>query len=158
MHGSFKNTPLYQKAEEIHQTLRIITDLFPEDNMYLQTIKQQILGDIMLIQAKIRGAEAVKLYDIKMENAAIIRKAGKDILVSGNNLEMFGFADAKYYNLIRELIEDFRILFVDWLAGFNRKHFIVDDWGLFNPPGIAHDHIQNDDELDFLDEDDDEFN
>ncbi|MEA1847950.1 hypothetical protein U9K52_03400 [Chryseobacterium sp. MHB01] len=112
----------------------------------------------MIIQAKISGAEAVRLYDIKMENAAIIRKAARDIMVSGNNLEMFGFTDSKYYKLIRSLIEELRILFVEWVAGFDPKHFIVDDWGLFNPPGISHDYIQSDDELDFLDEDeDDEF-
>lgn len=74
-------------------------------------------------------------------------------MVSGNTIEMFGFSDSKYYKLIRELIEEFRFLFRDWVAGFNPKHFIVDDWGLFNPPGIPRDYIQRDDELNFLDED-----
>ncbi len=158
MRESVKNLPLYQKAEEIYETLKIITDLFPEDNDYLQHLKINLLEDSMIIQAKISGAEAVRLYDIKMENAAIIRKAARDIMVSGNNLEMFGFTDSKYYKLIRSLIEELRILFVEWVAGFDPKHFIVDDWGLFNPPGISHDYIQSDDELDFLDEDeDDEF-
>ncbi|MFN4365221.1 hypothetical protein [Chryseobacterium hispalense] len=158
MRDSVKNLPLYQKAEEIYETLKIITDLFPDDNDYLQHLKMNLLEDIMVIQAKISGAEAVKLYDIKMENAAIIRKAARDIMVSGNNLEMFGFTDSKYYKLIRNLIEEFRILFVEWVAGFNPKHFIVDDWGLFNPPGISPDYIQSDDELDFLSEDDNDFN
>lgn len=158
MRESVRNLPLYQKAEEIYETLKIITDLFPEDNDYLQHLKINLLEDSMIIQAKISGAEAVILYDIKMENAAIIRKAARDIMVSGNNLEMFGFTDSKYYKLIRSLIEEFRILFVEWVAGFDPKHFIVDHWGLFNPPGISHDYIQSDDELDFLDEDeDDEF-
>ena len=44
-------------------------------------------------------------------------------------------------------------LFIDWISGFNPKHYIVDNWGLFNPQGISPDHIQSDDELDFLDED-----
>lgn len=154
MNRAVQNLPIYKKAEEIYKTVTIITGLFPEDNNYLQSIKSHILEDSMVILAKISGAEAVKLYDIKMENAAIIRKAARDIMVSGNNLEMLGFADAKYYKLIRNLIEEFRVLFVDWVAGFNPKHFIVDDWGLFNPPGISPDHIQREDELDFLDEDD----
>lgn len=149
-----KELPIYKKAEDIYKTVSIITDLFPEDNNYLQSIKSHILEDSMVILAKICGAEAVKLYDIKMENAAIIRKAARDIMVSGNNLEMLGFTDAKYYKLIRNLIEEFRVLFVDWVAGFNPKHFIVDDWGLFNPPGISPDYIQRDDELDFLNDDD----
>lgn len=154
MNRAAQNLSIYKKAEEIYKTVTIITELFPEDNNYLQSIKSHILEDSMVILAKISGAEAVKLYDIKMENAAIIRKAARDIMVSGNNLEMLGFADAKYYKLIRNLIEEFRVLFVEWVAGFDPKHFIVDDWGLFNPPGISPDYIQRDDELNFLDEDD----
>ncbi|WBV60553.1 hypothetical protein PFY12_00190 [Chryseobacterium camelliae] len=149
-----QNLPIYKKAEEIFKTLQTITDLFPEDNDYLQQLRSNLLGDIMMIQAKICGAEAVKLYDIKMENAAIIRKAAKDIMVGGNTLEPLGFSEAKYYKIIRNLIEDFRLLFIDWIAKFNPNHYIVDNWGLFNPPGISHDYTQTDDELDFLDEDD----
>ncbi|SDI24770.1 hypothetical protein [Chryseobacterium jejuense] len=147
-----RNLPIYKKAEEIFNALRTITDLFPEDNDYLQHLKANLLEDSMVIMAKISGAEAVKLYDIKMENAAIIRKAARDIMVSGNNLEFLGFSDAKYYKVIRNLIEDFRLLFIDWVTAFNPKHYIVDNWGLFNPPGISPDYIQRDDELDFLDD------
>lgn len=152
MNDSANQLPLFRKAEEIHRTLTTITGLFPEDNDYLQHIKSQLLGDIMMIRAKISGAHAVKLYDIRMENAAIIRKAARDIIVGGNTLEAFGFADAQYYRIIRSQIEEFRLLFVEWVAGFNPKHFIVDNWGLFNPPGISPDYVQSDDELDFLDE------
>lgn len=148
--------PIYKKAEEIFKALRTITDLFPEDNDYLQHLKSNLLEDSMVIMAKISGAEAVKLYDIKMENAAIIRKAARDIMVSGNNLDFLGFSDAKYYEVIRNLIEDFRLLFIDWVEAFNPKHYIVDSWGLFNPPGVSPDYIQGDDELDFLDDDQEE--
>lgn len=151
-----RNTPLFRKSQEIYEALKTITALFPEDNDYLHDVKQNLLGDSMIIQAKISGAEAVKLYDIKMENAAIIRKAARDIMVGGNCLAMFGFEDAKYYKVVRELVEEFRILFAEWVEGFNPKHFIVDDWGLFNPPGISRDYVQRDDELNFLYEDDDE--
>ncbi|OCK49548.1 hypothetical protein BA768_09305 [Chryseobacterium sp. CBo1] len=149
-----RNTPIFKKAEEIYKALKTITNLFPEDNEYLKEIKTNLLGDSMIMMAKISGAEAVKLYDIKMENAAIIRKAARDILVDGNTLEMFGFEDAKYYKIVRDLVEEFKILFAEWVEGFNPKHFIVDDWGLFNPPGISRDYIQRDDELNFLYEDD----
>ena len=145
--------PIYKKSQEIFDVLETITSLFPDDNDYLQSIKQNLLSDIMTIQAKICGAEAVKLYDIKMENATIIRKTARDIFVGGNTLEYFGFSDSKYYHLVRDLIEEFRILFIDWISSFNPKHYIVDNWGLFNPQGISPDYIQSDNELDFLDED-----
>jgi len=72
-------------------------------------------------------------------------------------LEHFGFSDSKYYHLVRKLVDEFRLLFIDWVGSFNQKHYIVDDWGLFNPPGISPDYIQRDDELNFLDEDDEDY-
>jgi hypothetical protein len=37
--------------------------------------------------------------------------------------------------MVRELIEEYRKLFVEWVAGFDTFNAIYDDWGLFNPPG-----------------------
>lgn len=149
-------TPIFEKSEEIFETLKTITDLFPKDDPILLDLKEQLLGDAMLIQAKLAGAFAVKLYDIKMENAALIRKAARDLMVSYHTLKMLGFEDVEYYKIIRKQIEEFRLLFVEWVSSFNQKHFITDSWGLFNPPGIAHDYKQQDNELDFLDDDDDD--
>lgn len=150
-----KNLPILAKAEEIFDLVKTITDLIPEEDELLQSYKSQLLEDAMIIPVKISGAEAVKLYDIKMENAAIIRKAARDLMVAYHGLEMFGFKDVKYYLMVREKIEEFRLLFVDWVTNFNPKHFITDNWGLFNPQGISPDYVQRDDELNFLDEDDD---
>lgn len=91
-----------------------------------------------------------------MENAAFIRKAARDLMVAYHSLEMYGFEEVEYYHLIRNQLEEFRLLFIDWKESFNPKHFITDEWGIFNPPGISHDYEQSDDELDFLDEDDDD--
>lgn len=153
---NYLQTPIYKKSEEIFETLKAITGLFPEDDSILTDLKGQLLGDAMLIQAKLAGAFAVKLYDIKMENATLIRKAARDLMVSYHTLKMLGFEEVEYYKIIRTQIEEFRLLFVEWVAIFNNKHFITDSWGLFNPPGIRHDYQQADDELDFLDEDEED--
>lgn len=151
---NYLHTPIYKKSEEIFETLKAITDLFPENDPILTDLKNQLLSDAMLIQAKLAGTFTVKLYDIKMENATLIRKAARDLMVSYHTLKMLGFEDLEYYQLIRKQIEEFRLLFIEWVAGFNSKHFITDNWGLFNPPGIAPDFEQRSDELNFLDEDD----
>lgn len=154
---NYLQTPIYKKSEEIFETIKAITDLFPEEDPILSDLKGQLLGDAMLIQAKLAGAFAVKLYDIKMENATLIRKAARDLMVSYHTLKMLGFEEVEYYQIIRSQIEEFRLLFVEWVAAFNQKHFITDSWGLFNPPGIAHDYEQRSDELNFLDEEEDDF-
>ncbi|WP_407483127.1 hypothetical protein [Elizabethkingia meningoseptica] len=147
-----ENLPIFKKAKEIYDIIKDITDLIPEEDKNLQTVKMHILEDAMILTVKISGAEAVKLYDIKMENATIIRKAARDLLVSYHSLKMFGFDEVHYYKIVREKLEEFRVLFIDWVAGFNKKHFITDNWGLFNPPGIMPDYEQRSDELNFLDD------
>lgn len=151
-----RETPIFKKSEEIYKTLRTITDLIPEDHEHLQFTKQHILENIYTIQAKLSGAEAVELWDIKMENAALIRKCARELMVLYHSLKMFDFEEAQYYLIVRKQLEEFRLLFREWVANFNPKHFIVDEWGLFNPPGIPQDYEQSDDELDFLGEDEDE--
>lgn len=42
------------------------------------------------------------------------------------------------------------------MATFDPKKFIVDEWGLFNPPGIPQDYVQDDTELNWMDDDEDE--
>lgn len=159
MRKKLKQMPLYKKAEEISDTVRTICDLIPEENKFLHETKMHLLENSLIIPTKIAGAEAVNLWDIKMENAAIIRKCARELMVLYHSLKMFGFEEADYYLIVRRQVEEFRLLFRDWVATFNPKHYIVDEWGLFNPPGIPQDYEQRDDELNFLDEDDDlDFN
>lgn len=151
---NYRQSPIFKKSQEILDTVTAIVELFPEDNEHLQMLKNQLLGDAMLIQAKLAGASNVKIYDLKMENATFIRKSARDLMVSYHSLKDFGFKEFEYFKIVREQIEEFRLLFVDWVSGFNPKHFITDNWGLFNPSGIGPDYEQRSDELNFLDEDD----
>lgn len=141
-----ENLPIYKKGKEIFEVIRQIGDLIPEDNEHLQYIKAQMFGDAALLTVKIAGAEGGGLYDIKMECAAIIRKAACDLIVTYHSLEMFGFEEVEYFDIVRDLIEEYRLLFIDWVAGFDRWDYIIDRWGLFNPPGVGpHDHDPDDD-------------
>lgn len=72
-----------------------------------------------------------------MEAAAIIRKAARDLMVQNHSLEMFGFKEVHYFQIVRDLIEEYRLLFIDWVAGFDQWDYIIDRWGLFNPPGVG---------------------
>ena len=152
----YRETPIFKKSQEIFDTLKTITDLIPEENEHLEFTKQHILENIYTIQAKLAGAYSVRIWDLKMENAAIIRKCARELMVLQHSLKAFGFEEVVYYQIVRRQLEEFRLLFRDWVATFNPKHFIVDEWGLFNPPGIPQDYEQRDDELNFLDEDEDD--
>ncbi len=80
----FENSKLYKKANTIEQLSAKIVDLvnnYTEDDVanleYLKTQAQFIAEDSLRIPVKIAGAWNVELYDIKMENAAIVRYSAR---------------------------------------------------------------------------------
>lgn len=150
-------SPIMLKAIEIFNTVSAICDLIPPESEYLMSIKNFILADAAEIVIKLSSAEKSKLWDIKMESAMIIRENARSLTVHYHSLQAFGFEEAPYYKIVRKQIEEFRLLFRVWVAGFNPKHFTTDEWGLLNPPGIPQDYLQRDDELNFLDEEDEDF-
>jgi hypothetical protein len=141
--------PIYRKGREIFDIVSKIADLIPENNEYLMDIKGWMLSDAAQLTVKVAGAEAAGLYDLKMENAAIIRKAARDLMVQQHSLESFGFEYVEYWQMVRDLIEEYRMMFIDWMAGFDKWDYIIDRWGLFNPPGIGPFDKDPDDDIPF---------
>jgi hypothetical protein len=141
--------PIYRKGKEIFDMVHKIADLIPENDEYLNHVKSSMLCDATLLTVKVAGAEAAGLYDLKMENAAIIRKAARDLMVQQHSLDMFGFEYPEYYQIVRDLIEEYRLLFIEWVAGFDKWDYIIDRWGLFNPPGVGPFDKDPDDDIPF---------
>jgi hypothetical protein len=135
--NKYEKLPLFLKGKEILDVVTDILALIQDEEEHLEIIKQIILEDAYMLTAKIANAEGGDLYDLRMENAAIIRKAACDLMIQNHSLEMFGFEHVEYYSIVRKLIEEYRLLFIDWVAGFDKSNYIVDRWGLFNPPGIG---------------------
>lgn len=149
-----EDLPIFKKGKEIYEVIHEICDLIPEDNEPLQYLKAEMIADAALLMVKVAGAETAELYDLKMEAAAIIRKAAKDLMVSNHSLEMFGFEYVDYYQIVRDLLEEYRLLFIEWVAGFDKWNYIIDRWGLFNPPGVGPFDKDPDDDIPFTDFDD----
>lgn len=158
------NMPIYQKAEQIFKLTEGLVHIIPVENEFLQeTTVQYMLENAMIIPVKIAGAEGGDLYDLRMENAAIIRKAARELYVQAGSLRYEeDITDKDYIELLRNTIDEFRLLFIDWVAGFDVWNYIKDSWGLFNPPGVnAHDKDPDDDipfdPNDFFESDDDDL-
>lgn len=140
--------PLYQKAEQIIKITMGLVEIVPKENEFLQeTTVRFMMENAFLIPAKIAGAAGVGLYDLKMENATLIRKAARELYVQAGSLRFEeDITDKDYIELLRNTIEEFRLLFIDWVAGFDVRDYVKDSWGLFNPPGVnAHDKDPDDD-------------
>ena len=146
---AYRKLPIFIKGQEISDMVRKIGELIPEDNEHLQEIKGMMLFDAAQLTVKIAGAESAGLYDIKMECAAIIRKAAHDLMLHYHSLKMFGFKEYEYYKIVRDLIEEYRLLFIAWVAGFDKWDYCIDRWGLFNPPGVGPFDKDPDDDIPF---------
>ncbi|MFV7236965.1 MULTISPECIES: hypothetical protein [Flavobacterium] len=130
------NLPLFQKAELIYQLVESLVASLPEEDAYIQDTKHLMREDAMIITAKIAGAEGGDLYSIRMQNAAIIREHAMHLYVHVGSLRLHkNFKELEYVQLIRKELNDFRLLFIEWVESFDTNNHIWDDWGLFNPPG-----------------------
>ncbi|NMH86524.1 hypothetical protein [Flavivirga algicola] len=155
----WKKLPVFQKAMEIQKLVDYIvesvekTDIDFEYEIQAEMIKNNISymrENSLIIPSKIAGASGDDmLYDIKMEHAAIIRKAARELITDARGLEMHGFKDTEYLDLLRTEIEMFRILFAEWVKSFDQWNYIIDRWGLFNPPGVDYDDKDPDDDIPF---------
>ncbi|MGG5486659.1 hypothetical protein [Gaetbulibacter sp. PBL-D1] len=149
--------PVFAKAIEIQQLVRNLveaiehTDIEFNKDIEAEMIKNNIdylSKNTLIIPAKIAGALSSNIpYAIKMENAAIIRKAAREISTDLTGIEMHGYKDVEYLNFLRQEIEEFRVLFAEWVKSFNPWDYIIDRWGLFNPPGVNYDDHDPDDDL-----------
>jgi hypothetical protein len=157
--------PLFKKAEEIYVLIQKVSLLIEEnvdkevfENNIILDYKNQLNESALIIPGKIVGAyKENTLYDIKMQNAAIIRKEAQMILAATSGLKMCGFKELDYLKLIRNEVEEFRVLFAEWIKTFDQWNYIIDRWGLFNPPGVNYDDYDIDDDLPFNNPFDDEF-
>jgi hypothetical protein len=150
-HDELEQMPLYQKAEQILKITMGLVEIVPKENEFLQeTMVRFMMENAFLIPAKIAGASGAGLYDLKMENAAIIRKAARELYVQAGSLRFEEcIKDKDYIELLRNTIEEFRLLFIDWVAGFDIWDYIKDSWGLFNPPGVNANDKDPDDDIPF---------
>lgn len=150
---------VYQKAKAITDLVIKLSEVIEDEIEKMpQTTEaeiaertlQDMVGNAYLLPVKIAGAEAVDLYDLKMENAAIIRKAAREISVACTGLKMFGIEQSlEYLQVLREEIELFRVEFAEWVKTFDPWDYIIDRWGLFNPPGVNYDDKDPDDDIPF---------
>lgn len=131
-----KSLPLFRKGKEIFEVVNHIAALIPDEEPLI-FVKDEMLDDAAQLSVKVAVASAAGFYDIKMEAATLIRKAAMSLKIKNHTLKVYGFEETEYYDLVRGLIEEYRLLFIDWVAGFHKWDYVIDRWGLFNPPGIS---------------------
>ena len=141
----YKKAPIFLKAKSIMKlavAIAGLADKSPVKNQkptLQQVFARYLIEDASRIAPSISFGWGTAPYDMKMESATIVRKAANDLLCHMNGLEMNGFKELEYCDVLRAEIEGFRFLFIEWVNTFDPLDYLVDQWGLFNPPGVNYD-------------------
>lgn len=102
----------------------------------LDEARKELYGGIMmedatLMSSKFAGAEAIDDYVAKMENATIMKVHAKSLRAMTFQLAVESTHAEEHLQLLRDAIEDYRKLFVDWVKGFDSTEKYDDGWGIF---------------------------
>jgi hypothetical protein len=125
-----ENLPITKKGEDLFKTINSLIATIDEEKDILRH-RETLFENITIINAKIRGAEAGDLYTLRMENAVIIKVHARSIITATSSLKMMKLGYKEHLDLLREEMEDFRVIFVEWVNSFDKTNDIPDDWGLF---------------------------
>jgi hypothetical protein len=125
----YRKLPVFLKSEEILELAEIIAESLKEDDKK-EHLATEILSNAMLMQVKIAGAEGGGLYSLKMQNAVLIKLAAHDMLNAVIFSAMVEINEEDYVQLMRDKVEEFRLVFVDWVRGFDKSYDIPDNWAI----------------------------
>jgi hypothetical protein len=132
---------LMKLANQILRTTEAIVETIPEtvegeeendDLLGLQEYRSWMMENAYKLPVKISGAMATCDYILMSENATIIKLAARELMTQTSGLKMFGYENQDYLNALRQEIEEFRKVFVEWVRLFPREDPLwPDGWGLF---------------------------
>ncbi|MBS1513371.1 MAG: hypothetical protein JST86_21215 [Bacteroidetes bacterium] len=124
---------LYKKSVDILNVTQTICDMLPDDD-HAQDTKGFMMQNALLVSAKIAGARSMEYYSLQMESAVIIKVNICQLREQTWACLSFHNMEQQYVDVLRNEIEAFRKIFVDWVKAFDKSHDLPDEWHLFNDP------------------------
>ncbi len=129
MRDEIEELPIYKQAKEVLKVTEAIVAGIDEEKDILQ-IRDQMLANAYMLMPKIAGAEGGGLYSLRMDNAVIIKLNARELRSMTYTLEAEELVSADYIKVLRDEIEKFRILFLEWVNSFDKDEDIEDEeWG-----------------------------
>lgn len=124
---------LYRKGIDILNLSQTMCDMLPDDED-AESTKHMIMQNAYLIPAKIKGAMAMEYYSLMMENAVIVKVNAMELRTALWACSTMHGIEQQYVDVLRNEIETFRELFINWVTAFDKTHDLPDEWHLFNDP------------------------
>ena len=131
MEREYKQLPIFKKAMEIAEITKALTESIDEEADKFH-IREQMMANAYVLGAKIAGAEGAGIYRIRMENAVLIKLAACELQAQTSLCKAESLTENDYLKVLRDEIENFRQLFIDWIDNFDPLDNFDDGWGIFN--------------------------
>jgi len=128
---NYNDLPVLKKANDILKVTFALSDIIDKEKDELM-LADQMLSNALTIPSKIAGAEGGNLYSIRFDNATLIKLSARELLAQASLVEKEGLCDKEYVQLLRDEIEEFRILFLNWVSSFDKDDDLEDEWNIRN--------------------------
>lgn len=133
MNKNYRELPIFKKAQEILEITKAITDAIDkEDDIF--HMRDFMMNNAITITSKIANAEGGDLYSLRMENAVLIKLAACELKTQTNMLRIDNLTDGEYIQLLRDEVDNFKPLFINWVKSFDPTDDINDGWLYIMPP------------------------
>ncbi len=133
MKKNYKELPVFKKANEILEITKAITDAIDEEDDIFN-MREFMMSNALTMTSKIVGAEGGDLYSLRMENAVLIKLAACELKTQTNMLRIDNLTDGQYIQLLRDEVDNFKPLFIDWVKSFDPTDDVNDGWLYIMPP------------------------
>ncbi len=125
------NLPLMIQAGQLFEVVSGIVETFSNEDEISLHYKEVMLSDVRKLRNRIIATEDAEHFSLKMENAVLVKVAAQNLLAQEAGLNLLSLADPSYLEVLRNEIEEFRLLFIDWTNSFDRSRDMNDGWNLF---------------------------
>jgi hypothetical protein len=142
---------LYRKSIDILNLAQTISDILPEEDDDPLSTKSLMMQNAYLVPAKIQAALAMEYYSLMMENAVIIKVNICQLREQLWACREFHDVEQSYIDVLRNEIDTFRKIFVEWVTAMDKENDLPDEWHLFNDPSTFPEDDEPADPADFLD-------
>lgn len=139
--------PLRRQARSIARLAHALVSSLPEPGAALappdseaateqemqENVKGYVLENAYLLGAKLANARSSTDFGHRLEMAVLIKRAACELHTQVSFLGSLagGQLPAEYVAALRAEVEEFRRLFVPWVASFDPTDHYDDGWGLF---------------------------
>ncbi len=124
----YRELNVFKKAEEIVEITSAIVASFKDENEEQGLVAQLMMENALKLPAKIANAEGGDIYSHRIDNAVLIKLAAKELNSQTYLCKQLELTDPAYLRILREEIEKFRALFLNWVNSFDSNNDIVDEW------------------------------